>query len=170
MVIQYQHYFDAKRNKEIVAAGFWCEACLMGEPAVEQSPDPRYCQGCYDFLLKEAEMLSPGKRPAWIPKISSEKPIPVSQDVVLNMATVKDKKSEVAIIQPSDATRTLPRRGPKHKTLPVELITQWASEGIGYKRIAAKLKVEHGIEIGFRTVARVVKGEWKQLALPIDAT
>jgi hypothetical protein len=48
--------------------GFFCHACVMDKPATEASPDPRYCQGCYDFLLKEAEILSPGKHPGWIPK------------------------------------------------------------------------------------------------------
>ena len=166
-------YFSIERAITIEkAGGFWCHACLVGRPALEQSPDGRYCQGCYEFLIAEAEMLPATKRPSWRPKPQKgqEKAIPVSQDVVSNMATVKDKKSKVAIIHPTDATRTLPKRGPKHKALPVELITQWASEGMGYKRIAARLKVEHGIEVGFRTVARVVKGERKQLTLPIDAT
>lgn len=168
-------YFDSERDKAIIeAGGFFCQGCLVGKPAVVQSQDPRYCQGCYDFFLKEAEMLSETKRPRWIPKpqkpkITRKKQYHVSQDVVLNMATVKDKKTEVATFNPADAIRTLPKRGPKHKVLPVELITQWASEGMGYKRISAKLKVEHGIEVGFRTVARVVKGERKQLALPINA-
>jgi len=34
------------------------------------SPNPRYCQGCYEFLLKEAEMLTERRitrRPDWIP-------------------------------------------------------------------------------------------------------
>jgi hypothetical protein len=164
------NYFDIKQDKQFPC---FCQACLVDKTASELSPDPRYCQGCYEFLKAEAEMLPATKRPSWRPKTQQkgqEKAIPVSQDVVSNMATVKDKKSKVAIIHPTDATRTLPKRGPKHKALPVELITQWASEGMGYKRIAARLKVEHGIEVGFRTVARVVKGERKQLTLPIDAT
>lgn len=63
------NYFDIKRDPEIEkAGGFFCEGCLVGKPAVEQSPDPRYCQGCYDFLLDEATLLPAGKRPKWVPK------------------------------------------------------------------------------------------------------
>ena len=62
-------YFDTKRDIEIInVGGFFCEACVVGKPVVEQSPDPRYCQGCYDFLKAEAEMLPATKRPAWRPK------------------------------------------------------------------------------------------------------
>lgn len=62
-------YIDVKRDIAIEkAGGFWCHACLVLHPATEQSLDPRYCQGSYDFLLTEAEMVSTTKRPAWIPK------------------------------------------------------------------------------------------------------
>jgi len=44
-------YFDIKRDTATVkAGGFFCQACLVGRSAGEQSPDKRYCQGCYDFL------------------------------------------------------------------------------------------------------------------------
>lgn len=158
-------YFDFKRDTKIVnAGGFFCQACLVGKPLDDISPDSRYCRGCYEFLNKEASILPAGKHPRWVPKtpqpkIRGEKPIPVPQDAVLIMATVKGKKSEVAIIQPPVAKVTHEKRGPKHKDLPVELITQWVGEGMGYKRIAAKLKAEHDINVGFRTIARAVKGE-----------
>ena len=58
----------AEIEKEIEV--FFCHACLLDKPATEASPDPRYCQGCYDFLLQEAELLSPGKHPKWVPKDS----------------------------------------------------------------------------------------------------
>jgi len=67
-------YFDIERDIEIEKAGsFWCHGCLMGKPAVEQSPDDRYCQGCYRFLLAEAELDS-AKRGEWIPRVGSETP------------------------------------------------------------------------------------------------
>jgi hypothetical protein len=47
---------------------FFCHACVMDKPVTEASPDSRYCQGCYDFLLKEAELLPVNKRSGWIPK------------------------------------------------------------------------------------------------------
>ena len=47
-------YFDIKHDGAIInAGGFWCEACLIGKPGSDTSPDPRYCQDCYGFLLKE---------------------------------------------------------------------------------------------------------------------
>jgi len=62
--------FDAKRDRELIAAGthFWCETCLIAKPLGEQSPDSRYCQGCHDFLLREAETLDPSRKPSWIPR------------------------------------------------------------------------------------------------------
>ena len=156
-------YLASKRDRDIIdAGGFYCAACLIGKPLDDISPDPRYCLGCYEFLLKEAEMVHPSRKPPWVPRqpeIAGKKLCGVSQHGAGIMATVKDKKSEVAIIQPTVATGTLPKRGPKQKVLPIDLIMQWTSEGMGYKRISARLKVEHGIEVGFRTIARVVKGE-----------
>ncbi len=62
-------YFSIKQDREIInAGGFFCHACLASKPATEASPDPRYCQVCYDFLTKEAEMLPENKHPKWIPK------------------------------------------------------------------------------------------------------
>ena len=166
--------FDVKQDMAIIkAGGFFCQACLVGKPASEQSPDERYCQGCYEFLVVEAKMLviTRRKRPEWVPIKtlckSTKEVAQVSDYMRKNMATVEDEKSKVAMITPSVAPTKASKRGPKPKALPVELITQWASEGIGYKRIAARLKVECDIEVGFRTVARVVKGERKQLELPV---
>lgn len=60
---------DIKTEMGIINnGGFWCLGCLTGKPAAEISPDPRYCQGCYDFLKKESLLLHPKSRPAWIPK------------------------------------------------------------------------------------------------------
>ena len=52
--------FDIKHDIEIEnAGGFFCEACLVGKPADEQSPDPCYCQGCYDLLNAEKKAELP---------------------------------------------------------------------------------------------------------------
>ena len=53
---------------EIMDDSFFCNTCLTDRSTDVLSPDPRYCQGCYDFLLKEAELLPQSKRPKWIPK------------------------------------------------------------------------------------------------------
>ena len=66
-------YFDIKHDGAIInTGGFWCEACLIGKPGSDtRSPDPRYCQDCYGFLLKEAKMLSTA-HPAWIPRATRD--------------------------------------------------------------------------------------------------
>lgn len=52
------YLFDIKKDNAVIAAGgFWCNACCVGRPAAEQSPDLRYCRGCYDILKKEAVTL-----------------------------------------------------------------------------------------------------------------
>ncbi len=45
-------YFSIERDKTYP---FFCEACIVGKPETEISQDSRYCQVCYDFLLKEAK-------------------------------------------------------------------------------------------------------------------
>lgn len=43
--------FDIKKDIEIVnAGGFFCQGCIVGRPASEQSPDPRYCKSCYEII------------------------------------------------------------------------------------------------------------------------
>jgi transcriptional regulator with XRE-family HTH domain len=51
---------------------FYCHACLEAKTIGEQSPDPRYCQGCCEFLLQEACIANGiisdfeiGKRQPW---------------------------------------------------------------------------------------------------------
>ena len=62
--------FDLKRDKEVIDnKGFWCHACLMGKSAEEESPDPRYCLGCFSFLKGETGQ-------DWLNETSS-KPVPV---------------------------------------------------------------------------------------------
>ncbi len=171
-------FADNKHDNAIVeASGFFCHACVVDKPVSEQSPDSRYCLGCYDFLLKEAEILSPGKHPKWVPRAQSEKDstgkighqksIQVSGDVVLNMSTLSDQKSEVDIIQlpvgkvtrEKQPIKTEAKRGPKHKALPRELISQWAGEGMGSRVIASKLNSEFGIKVSYKTVQRLLSGE-----------
>jgi len=51
-----------------------CLGCAEKFPTLEMSDDPRYCQGCYVFLLNEynngTDRLFP---PGWVPKVS---PVP----------------------------------------------------------------------------------------------
>ncbi len=168
-----EKYFDIKCDLEIIrTGGFFCCACVVGKPAEEQSPDPRYCRDCYELLLKEAKLLPVKKRPGWIPKPHQtpqkhqgrdKKLYPIPRGVVLNMSTLESEKTEVDIIQPPTPFRTVMRtdskRGPKHKQLPQELIIRWANEDMGSKAIATKLKTDYGIKISYKTIQRVIKKE-----------
>lgn len=123
----------ADSKHDIESSGFFCHACLMDKPAAEASPDPRYCHGCYDFLLEEVGLLE-GRNPTWVPKNSQSitrtppesscKPIGVEHNNVGtqigsgSMSTVESKKDE---------------KRDKQKALPLELIVQWAGEGMGNK-------------------------------------
>lgn len=140
---------------------FCCHACLMDKPANEQSPDPRYCQGCYEVLEQEASLLTERgytKHPAWWPVAQNQgkkekiPTIPQSR----NMSTLNGKKSEVDIIDPPVGKVTSGKRGPKKKALPWELIKQWAGEDMGSKAIATRLKRELGIKISYKTIQRLL--------------
>jgi hypothetical protein len=166
-------YFDGGRDRDTIGAGgFFCQTCLVGKPALEQSPDPRYCQGCYDFLSKEMELDNSRRAAVWKPVFANrqaEKQVKdgaqVSEDMCTIMSTMSDKKFEVDIINPPAMSRTPGKRGPRHRTLPDGLINQWASEGMGSKAIATKLKGELGIEVSYKTIQRVLSGERKRLVL-----
>jgi len=181
--------FDAKRDAELVAAGthFWCQGCFLARPLSEQSPDPRYCQGCHDFLLEEAEMQN--TRKAWMPKpakkaksaprtetgMPSRQPLPPEvrgtqfQTAPTPprpiMSTSTSPKRGVDISTSSADKGRAAKRGPKHKALPEDLITRWAQEeSMGSKAIAARLKTEMGIAISYKTIQRLLSGE-RQLPL-----
>ena len=76
------------------------------------------------------------------------------------MSTLDSEKSEVDIIQPPTPSRTIMRtdskRGPKHKPLPQEMIIEWASEDMGSKAIATRLREEQGITVSYKTIQRVL--------------
>ena len=61
---------DVPQKRLENAGGFFCEACLMDKLVDRRSPDPRYCQDCYDFLTEEAKLLSGTRCPKWVPKKS----------------------------------------------------------------------------------------------------
>ena len=148
--------FSSKRDAEIIAeGGFLCQACVVAKPLDDLSPDDRYCQGCYDFLMAEAAHLHESKRPKWVPRISkraAEKSIPVSLVGSGNMSTVKDEETKVDIIAPK--TRNA-RRGPKVRILPELKIRQLAAAGMGAKAIAREI----GGIVSYRTILRVLSGQ-----------
>jgi len=47
----------------------------------------------------------------------------------------------------------------KKRALPEELIKQLAGEGLGCKKIAARLQVECDIQVSYKTIQRILSGE-----------
>jgi len=151
--------FDSKRDRELIAAGgfFWCEACLVARPVSEQSLDPRYCQGCWEFLEEEKRIrgflrerdhgltLEPLPDASATRDIIEEKPVEVSLGVSVIMST---QKSEIV----------KGKRGPKFTELPDDLIRELAGQGISAKVIADKLAEEYQIFISYKTVRRRLQG------------
>lgn len=160
-------YFDSQREKAIIeGGGFFCEACCIGKPSGEQSPDERYCLACYEFLLKEAELDTSRRTASWkpvIPHKQGDKKVKgaaqVSEDIRVIMSTVKGKKSEVNIIHPAVTARPVAKRGPKHRDLPDDLIIQWGGEGMGSKGIAARLAKEYNVTVSYKTIQRLLSGQ-----------
>lgn len=164
-------YFDIERDMDVVkGGGIFCVACLVGRSSAEQSPDPRYCKGCYGFLLEEAALLTGTTRPRWIPRRqeSGKNLIPVSGDGYTNMAHSKATENRVR-----HNYTVGQKRGPKPKELPEQRIEKLYQEGkgMGAERISKLLKVE-GIDVSSRTVLRLLRGERQQpeqLTLPVKS-
>ncbi len=153
--------FDSKRDMKYPR---WCEACLVGKEEDQMSPDPRYCQSCYEFLLEEARILSGTKRPNWIPRSETggEEQYHASQYGNGIKATLEGEKSIVDIINPPTFLRPQAKRGPKHRVLPEEFIRSLAKD-MGSKAITTKLK-ERGITVSYKTIQRVLSGERKEFS------
>jgi len=80
--------FDTNRDKEEVEqGGFWCYGCLIGKPANEQSDDPRYCHGCFKFLVDEAVLLpEKQKKLGWVPVPNPSESLPAGKKDVAKLA------------------------------------------------------------------------------------
>ena len=114
---------------------FFCHACLVDKPEAEASPDNRYCHGCYEFLVKEAELLPPGKRPAWIPK-STRLAARTSSEAPQGAQDSQNNCNKIL-------TGVRHRVGRPCADLPVEQVVNLASQGYSLRRVAAKLGVSH---------------------------
>jgi hypothetical protein len=148
-------YFDCKQDNELIATGthFWCQTCLIARPIDDQSPDSRYCQSCYEFLLKEAEMLPGNKRPAWIPKKpekAGKKQYPILGYPTLIMAGINNKENHTCQKHTEDG------RGRPSLDLPIDLIKKLQDAGCGVTEIRRQLK-DKGIKVKERTLYRILK-------------
>ena len=157
-------YFDVHRDLAVIKdGGFFCQACLVGKPVDEMSPDPRYCQGCYDFLIEEAKLLSGTRRPKWIPKPEKpdkalEKQCHVARGGDGILSTLESPKIEEDIIKPSVEPEPVSQKGRKKPVLPVGDIGQLSFEGMGAKAIAPQLR-KRNAKVSHKTAQRVLSGE-----------
>ena len=65
--------FDIVRDlKTIEDGGFFCQGCLVGKDRAAMSPDPRYCQDCYDVLREAMETDARWSHSASMPKVVAD--------------------------------------------------------------------------------------------------
>ena len=80
--------FSATKDREVVeASGFLCQSCLVGKSLDDQSPDPRYCQFCFEILLEEVKETPIRGRQGWQPVSKRPVALPAKQGVVLQHPT-----------------------------------------------------------------------------------
>jgi len=147
--------FDIKRDIETVnAGGFFCQACVVGKPLDDISPDPRYCQGCYDVLVAEADMIVGHVKKDWAPLTAEKTDTSIQGYGGGNLSTVKAKNSKVDKL-PSRPPKVKP--GPKTLDLPDDLIGELAALGVGSKAISREL-AKQGISVSYKTIQRRLRG------------
>ena len=149
---------ECKTCRRDLPAG-WCHTCFRDFPSAAMSADPRYCPECFDLLSYEASM-QPTRKVDWMPKTGALKSSKVHYPIAINMLTLNDEN--ICSLHNSPAarpTKPIGKRGPKHRDLPEDLIRQWASQGMGSKAIAQRLKREQGIEVHFTTIYRLLQRE-----------
>ncbi len=62
--------FDIVRDiKTVEGGGFFCQACLVGKDKATMSPDPRYCQDCFDVLREAMKTDTRWSHSTSIPKV-----------------------------------------------------------------------------------------------------
>jgi len=120
-------YFNIKQDNELIATSthFWCQACVVARLLVEQSPDPRYCWGCYEVLKIEAEMQRT-RRAAWIPKNMSHKTTPDATQTTPALQEVVSKLP-TPIISPVTEKQVIMKQptGRPRKAGEISRVTHW---------------------------------------------
>ncbi len=157
------NYFSIKRDLEIEGdGGFWCEACIIGKPQTEASPDPRYCQGCFEVLSEEAKLDKSWARSGWKPiispsdnavdsKIEGEKPTtyPDGQAEVLTRTNILQNR---ALQNPTRNPR-INLGGRPRKEAPIKDIMRLSKQGLGVRGVARELNLSPSM------VSRVLSGK-----------
>jgi hypothetical protein len=147
-------YFNIKRDNKFIAAGthFWCQVCLIARPLSDHSPDPRYCQSCYDFLVEEAKLLNKWKLPDWVPITKGKKAVKEQGVEVLRIPEVLAGINGVpAKTQPRENNQG----GRPRLNLPVKQIRKWQREGYGATEIKRRL-ADSGVRVSMRSLYRML--------------
>jgi hypothetical protein len=116
-------------------------ACLVGRTADEQSPDPRYCQGCYDFLLQEIEINPKG---SWKPKKPGE--LTESHSEGSDKPYNEQETATNPVIEEIDMVGDV-----------IVKIQELATRGKSTRQIAAMLQ-DRGLKLSHMTIARRLQG------------
>ena len=144
-------YFNIKQDIEIErAGGFFCESCIACYPLEKQSPDPRYCQQCYNIFKEEREPINliaekpveemPPKRL----EAPQEKPEPVTKRKPIPNPMVKK------ITEKSDTVK-----GGEKKAI-FDKVKRLTLQGKSSRAIAAILEKD-GKTISHMTISRMQK-------------
>lgn len=132
---------DSTNENELIKAGshFHCSGHLQAVPISQKSPDPRYCQGCFDFLTSEWQSLKENgihlKRADWVP-VGTKKHVEATD----TCCSACNNKTDIALTTGEIVTANL---ADKVKTL--------ISKGLSYRVIARELGISH------MTVSRLSK-------------
>ena len=162
--------FDVARDAaEIRQGGFFCRACLTGQPSRKASPrDSRYCRSCQPIILAEyttiakrrGKPLSTVHRPVKPPAQA----LGTQSDLATCSATCQEEPTNLA---PCGRRSTYRKR-----PLPEDRILKMANAGgMGCKGITRAL-AEEGVKLSCRTVARIINGTRRQpeVAVEVEAS
>lgn len=150
---------------ELIAMGthFWCETHLSAVPIGKRSPDRRYCQECYDFLVEETRMLAERgvtKRPAWIPD-----PLPDNIKSYFKGPNIGQNYVTTYLPLSGDGTGdvTAPEQirttsGDVKKASPQleAVIEKMVKQGLSSRAIAGQLRLK-GFSVSHMTIARYIR-------------
>jgi hypothetical protein len=153
-------YFDVERDIKTADKGFICQACLVGKPPREQSPDERYCNPCYQFLSEEALLIGNRAKQCWIPRFDVSCNRQERQQGASKPVTHIHTPTGILSTSKQQGTTVNKKRGRKKKKLPEQDIRQLSSQGYGSKAISTKLK-RKGVIVSYKTIQRMLSGQRK---------
>ena len=151
--------FDCVRDKKLIADSthFLCSACLVARPVEDRSYDQRYCQRCYDFLLKEVE-LGGHQKATWRPKTPQDEATSAVPKLP-TWNTMLGRNNEV--MAHTNKGNGGHCSGRPSLGLPVERIKSLAEQKVKVAEIIQQLHGEN-IKVSRRTVYRVLSKKSSQ--------